>query len=72
MAAGNNWQPRDPEVARLLDRVRALEARLTAAADHLERRRNRIWVLTLGILTPVVSTLIVTTILTWLHLRSLG
>jgi len=83
MSAANNWQPRDPEVARLLDRVRAgeaafaarldaAEAAARAAVEHGERKRNRIWVLVLGISTGVVAPLLVTTILTLLHLRSLG
>lgn len=79
----NNWQPADPEVARLLDRVRAGEAVLTARIEAMEeaaravlargeRRRNRTWVLVLGICTGVIAPLVVTGVLTLLHLRSLG
>lgn len=75
----NNWQPTDPEVARLLDRVRAGEAALgarldsvvaaaRAAAERTERKRNRAWVLALGIMTGVIAPLVVTTVLTLLHL----
>ena len=54
-----------------------LEARLTELehagkdkAEHGRERRDRLWLLVLGVATGVVAPLVVTAVLTWLHLRS--
>lgn len=70
--AGNNWQPGDPEVARLLDRVRVLEGQVATwqerqAASHLERR-TRAWQIILATMTVVVLPLASIGILALIHL----
>lgn len=54
-----------------------LEARLTELehagkdkAEHERGRRDRAWLVALGLMTGVVFPLLVTALLTWLHLRS--
>lgn len=83
MTSGNNWQPRDDEVARLLDRIRALEAALLARLDSLEGavktwdtreeeahtlHRARAWQVALAIITGLVLPLATIGIVALLHL----
>jgi len=83
MAAGNSWQPKDPEVARVLDRLRAAEDALGARVAALERseaaqweqveanrteRRTRVWQAVLAIVTGLVLPLGVLGVLSLIHL----
>ena len=79
----NNWQPRNAEVARLLDRVKAGEAaiteRIVAVEQRLEaeweaerashtERRTRVWQAALALVTGLVLPLGVLGILALIHL----
>jgi hypothetical protein len=79
------WQPRNTEVARLKDifmaaqqalsiRLDQLETRLAEqaelAAKHSETRRNRTWLVVMGIMTAIVSPVVVTMILALINLRN--
>jgi Na+/H+ antiporter NhaB len=63
VAGGNNWQPSDPDVARLLDRVRAVEAEVdqwenrqqTARTEHRTRNWQIALVLLSGLVLPLAS-----------------
>lgn len=72
MTAGNNWVPKDPEVARLLDRVRALEAEVHGWAIRREasqtERRTRTWQVILACVTGVVLPLLSIGVLALIHL----
>ena len=54
------------------ERVTRLEERLAAVTAHSQSRSNRTWFLIMGVATGVVCPVIVTTVIAWLHLRSLG
>jgi hypothetical protein len=79
----NGWQPTDPEVARVLDRLRAGEAALTDKINGLERsvraaweqgavnrteHRTRLWQAVLAVVTGLVLPLGVLGILAAIHL----
>ena len=75
----NSWNPADPEVARLLDRVRVLEHKVSDTIHGAEERwaqiatrnherRNRLWGIALAVAAGVVCPLVVTVILAWTHL----
>jgi hypothetical protein len=78
VADTNTWQPRDAEVARVLDRVRALEHRVMQWEQEVAGRwakqdaaraesRQRWWQLALAGVTGVVLPLLVIGILAALH-----
>lgn len=81
----NGWQPKDPEVARLRDRLLAVEAALTGRVTALEdevnawqtrqaatrtEHRTRSWQLALAIITGLVLPLASIGIIALLHLIS--
>lgn len=83
MGAGNNWQPADPEVGRLRDRLLAGEAALAARVYALEgqvaawqtretlghtERRTRVWQIALAVVTGLVLPVGLVGILALLHL----
>jgi hypothetical protein len=63
VAGANNWQPADPDVARLLDRVRTLEAEVsgwehqqeTARTEHRTRNWQIVLAVTTGLVLPLFS-----------------
>jgi hypothetical protein len=72
VSGGNNWQPDDPDVARLLDRVRVLEAEV-AQWEHRQEagqteRRTRAWQVALAVVTGLVLPLASLGIIAALHL----
>jgi hypothetical protein len=80
VVAGNSWQPRDAEVARLKDRmdnglaamaarIFALEQAGQAEVAGGQRRRERVWAIIVGLMLGVACPLAVTGIIAALHLR---
>jgi len=59
-------------VGSLGERIARLEEHVAAITEHAGVRRNRTWLIALGILTGLVCPVMVTTFLTWLHLRGTG
>jgi hypothetical protein len=57
-------------VGELTERVARLEEWRTAAVAGRAARGNRTWVIVMAVITGVVAPLILTSVLTWLHLRS--
>ena len=55
--------------AELENRLDELEHTGKDKAEHGRERRNRLWLLVLAVMTGVVAPLVVTALLTWLHLR---
>jgi len=47
---------------------RALTGRVQAIEEAARGRRNRTWVIVLGLMTGIVCPVVVTTIVAWLHL----
>lgn len=85
MSITNGWQPSDPEVARLRDRMLAADAALAARIEGVERtvggwaerekearatHRTRFWQVVVGLTTAIVAPLVVTGVIALLHLRS--
>lgn len=56
--------------AELEGRLAELEHEDKDQAEHGRERRNRLWLLVLGLATGVVAPLVVTAVLAWLHLRA--
>ena len=48
---------------------RALTARVDAIEEAARGRRNRAWLIILGLMTGIVCPVTVTMIIAWLHLR---
>lgn len=83
MSGGNNWQPADPELARVLDRLRAAEAALGARVDAVQaevagwlaqtreqrgEHRTRTWQVILACVSGVVLPLVSIGVLALIHL----
>jgi len=83
VAERNSWQPKDPDVARLKDRMTSLEVELSARIAAIERTLNdrwtreeslearqneRRWQAALVVVSCVVGPLIVLGVLALLHL----
>jgi hypothetical protein len=68
----NSWQPADPDLARLLDRLRQLEGTVhgwqEAEAAERTRHRARAWQVILAVLTGLVLPLLVIGTLALIHL----
>ena len=54
------------------DRLAVLEQASREHGAEQRGRRDRLWVIVIGLTTGIVCPLIVTTAITWLHLRALG
>lgn len=57
-------------VSAIGERVARLEEHVAALTESSGARRNRNWLIVLGILTGLVCPVIVTSIIAWLHLRA--
>ena len=56
----------------IIDRIAVLEQTGKADMASERSRRDRLWLIVIGMMTGIVCPLIVTTAITWLHLRALG
>jgi hypothetical protein len=52
-------------------RITDLEEANKAVRTGEQGRRDRLWIIVIGLMTGIVCPLAVTTIITWLHLKSL-
>jgi hypothetical protein len=55
----------------LAARISTLEQAGKAGEASEQGRRDRLWIIVIGMMTGIVCPLIVTTIITWLHLKTL-
>ena len=59
-----------PAFLALAERVARTEEHLTDLTEGQQKRGNRAWLITVGLLTGLVCPVVVTTIITLLHLRA--
>jgi hypothetical protein len=64
------WAAFDTAIRDITDRVARVEAQLTAATGAATARRNRGWLIVMGVMTGLVCPVVVTGILTVFHLAS--
>ena len=55
----------------IIDRIAVLEQTGKADMASERSRRDRLWLIVIGMMTGIVCPLIVTSIITWLHLKAL-
>jgi len=54
----------------LADRIGALEHESEQRQEGQDVRRNRVWLIILAVMSGLVCPVVVTAVITWLHLRS--
>jgi hypothetical protein len=67
----NELRGAEAEHDALSTRITVLETQAKSNIEGERARRGHLWLLVIGLATGVICPLIVTTILAWIHLRSL-